>query len=136
MARAARWCKPGPAGPFPPWLRATVGRCGVYAIRSVRSGEVMYVGESHTGRLYETLTRHLQFWKGPKAGPTYERSDVEVKIRVTRGHSRRCPQGMGGRRYPCECGAMRAAINLQDDWICRLDPVDNLAKGPCEEIPF
>ena len=43
-------------------------------------GEVVYVGESHTGRLDKTLMRHFQHWKGPTAGPTFPVSTVEVAI--------------------------------------------------------
>lgn len=49
--------------PYPDWLRAIKGESGVYVIRErQRDAEpvVVYVGESHSGRLYETLTRHFQ----------------------------------------------------------------------------
>ena len=54
----------------------------------------MYVGSS-SGRLYDTLTRHLQtwrrwkgFWKGRYGeghdpGLTYDRDSVEVAVRLT-----------------------------------------------------
>lgn len=43
---------------------------GVYAVLDLASfaaGEslVLYVGESHTGRLYDTITRHFRAWKRP-----------------------------------------------------------------------
>ena len=34
------------------------GKSGVYVIRE--GSEIVYVGESHTNRLYDTLTRHFQ----------------------------------------------------------------------------
>ena len=43
-------------------------------------GTVLYIGESHTGRLYSTLLRHFQRWKGPTAGPRLPVSKVEVAI--------------------------------------------------------
>jgi hypothetical protein len=49
--------------PYPEWVRALDGKSGVYVIREIQrdgSEETVYVGESHTGRLYDTLTRHLQ----------------------------------------------------------------------------
>lgn len=46
--------------PYPAWLRALRGESGVYVIRDRRSHEILYVGESSAGRLYETLTRHFQ----------------------------------------------------------------------------
>ncbi len=48
------------AEPYPDWVRALRGHSGVYVIRDRASGETLYVGESHTGRLYQTLTRHFQ----------------------------------------------------------------------------
>jgi hypothetical protein len=57
----------------PRWHRLKVGgewnkhvrgightRSGVYALRDRSSGEVLYVGESHTGRLWKTLLHHFQ----------------------------------------------------------------------------
>jgi len=44
--------------PYPAWVRRLKGKSGVYVIR--RDGEPLYVGESHSNRLYETLTRHFQ----------------------------------------------------------------------------
>ncbi len=79
--------------PYPTWVRRLRGESGVYVIREI-SGPIVYVGSS-VGRLYETLTRHLQswrrykgFWRGQFAegadpGLTYERSSVEVAIKTT-----------------------------------------------------
>lgn len=77
----------GVAGEYPDWCRALRGRSGVYMIRQptwfgLGKPAIVYVGESHTGRLYHTLTRHFQAWSGPTAGPTYGRSDVEVAVAV------------------------------------------------------
>lgn len=48
--------------PYPDWVRDLDGKSGVYVIRERRgeSAEIVYVGESHTDRLYDTLTRHFQ----------------------------------------------------------------------------
>ena len=85
------------AEPYPDWVRALKGKSGVYVIRELdENGEpvIVYVGESHTDRLYDTLTRHLQqwrrwkgFWKGQYGqghdpGLTYDRNAVEVAARV------------------------------------------------------
>jgi hypothetical protein len=85
------------AEPYPDWVRALKGKSGVYVIRELdENGEpvIVYVGESHTDRLYDTLTRHLQqwrrwkgFWKGQYGqghdpGLTYDRDAVEVAARV------------------------------------------------------
>lgn len=36
------------------------GRNGVYAIRDAETHDVLYVGESHTGRMWKTMLRHFQ----------------------------------------------------------------------------
>ncbi len=84
--------------PYPEWVRELDGKSGVYVIRERNrdgSFETVYVGQSHTGRLYDTLTRHLQtwrrwkgFWKGQYGeghdpGLTYNRDRVEVAVRIT-----------------------------------------------------
>lgn len=79
--------------PYPDWVRRLRGQSGVYVIREI-NGPIVYVGSS-IGRLYETLTRHLQMWRrykgywrgqyaeGGDPGLTYMRSDVEVAIKLT-----------------------------------------------------
>lgn len=49
--------------PYPNWVRDLNGKSGVYVIREVArdgSKQIVYVGESHTDRLYNTLTRRFQ----------------------------------------------------------------------------
>ena len=98
---------------YPDWIRALGRRNGVYAIRELGSEDIAYIGESHSDRLYGTLTRHFQRWS-PKyntAGPTYDRADVEVAVvLVPRSH----------------------ALYLQNDLICALEPRDN--RLVCGEI--
>ena len=65
---------------YAPWVRELKDRNGVYVIRDALDGDVYYVGESHSGRLYSTLTRHFQFWDGYTAGTTYDRDGVEVAV--------------------------------------------------------
>jgi hypothetical protein len=115
--------------PYPAWLRALRGESGIYVIRDRSSREIVYVGESSAGRLYETLTRHLQgwrrwkgFWRGQYAeghdpGLTYPRSSVEVAVRVT---------------SPAD------ALDEEARLIRRLRPRDNLLGQPVEEeaVPF
>jgi excinuclease UvrABC nuclease subunit len=111
----------GDAGPYPAALRALFHEraSGVYAIRDRESGEVLYVGESHTGRLYHTLTRHFQRWgrQGKRyknrngandPGVTYGRGDVEVRWMVT-------PAG--------------AALRWEARWIATLAPRDNVREA-------
>ncbi len=63
------------------WVKALKGKSGVYVVRERGFlGSVLYVGESHTDRLYSTLLRHFQRWTGPTAGPTFPVSKVEVAV--------------------------------------------------------
>lgn len=63
---------------------------GVYAIYAKR-GALLYVGESHTDRLYDTITRHFRKWRiGPgdalgrrRGGTMYKREDVRVAFIIT-----------------------------------------------------
>ncbi len=105
-----------PAG-FQEWVRELRGASGVYAIRSSSSGEILYVGESHSGRLYQTITRHFQVSSNGYKGPTYQRGRCEVRIEVT---------------------TPRDALDLQDEWIRRLQPRDNemIPVDDDDEIPF
>lgn len=43
-----------------PELAAARNRSGVYVLRDRTTKRVLYVGESHTNRLYRTLLRHFQ----------------------------------------------------------------------------
>ncbi len=118
-----------PGEPYPDWLRALRGKSGVYAIRVKGwfSPTVVYVGESHSGNLVKTLTRHFQrwgrgkaFWRGQYApeqtdpGHTYQRGDCEVAIEAT-------PRAR--------------ALALQSRWIRTLKPRDNVAEK-LEDAPF
>ena len=117
MPRALEWAPIGARGSFAPWVHGLKGRSGVYLIRS-DAGELLYVGESHTGRLYETITRHFQSWSGPTAGFTYDRGRTEVSIVL-------CP--------PAE------AVDLQFEMIAEYQPRDNeVGKGlpALEDVPF
>lgn len=62
------------------WLRALDGRSGVYVIRSRDSGTILYVGESHTGNLYDTIARHFQAWRGRSAGWRGDRNRVVIAV--------------------------------------------------------
>lgn len=113
---------------YPDWLRALRGKSGVYIIRERQrdgSSPVVYVGESHADRLYQTLTRHFQtwrrhkkFWSGQYTGSqshdpglTYHRARCTVAVRV----------------LPPE-RAMAEEARL----IARLRPRDNLLGQPDE----
>ena len=67
------------------WVKALKDKSGVYLIREksdwiIFSGDVVYIGESHTNRLYSTLLRHFQHWTGKTAGATFAASKVEVAV--------------------------------------------------------
>ena len=113
--------------PYPDWIRDLRGKSGVYVIRDRSTSEILYVGESHTSKLYETLTRHFQiwrrykgFWRGQYAeghdpGITYARNSVEVAARIT---------------------SPARAIDEEARLIRRLEPRDNLRGQSEEEVPF
>ena len=64
LRNASRSYRPiGASGRYPDWIRALRGKSGVYLIRERQrdgSNPVVYIGESHADRLYQTLTRHFQ----------------------------------------------------------------------------
>jgi len=98
---------------FPAWIRGLRRANGVYLFRDVETDELVYIGESHTSRLYATLTRHFQAWTNAydTAGVTYDRDQVDVAvIIVPRDH----------------------ATHLQNELICTLTPRDNRAS--CADI--
>jgi hypothetical protein len=101
-------------GDWPPFVRALAGKSGVYVIRSRESKKVLYVGESHTGRLKKTLIRHFQAWTGKTAGQRYDRGSVEIAAIAT-------PPGK--------------AVALQDRLIVSLQPSDNTVSpaGPLKD---
>ena len=70
---------------FRPWLAELKGRSGAYVIREKGFlGEILYIGESHSGCLKKTLLRHFQHWTGRTKGPTFARSKVEIAVFKTR----------------------------------------------------
>jgi hypothetical protein len=83
---------------YPAWVRELRGHSGAYVIKAVGvfSSTIVYVGESHTDRLYETMTRHFQGWRRGKRwwlgqfvesdndpGTTYDREACQVAVRIT-----------------------------------------------------
>lgn len=120
MARI-EWRALGDGPGFPAWIRRlySSNASGAYAIRDASTREVLYVGESHRGKLYGTLTRHFQAWSRSKRfwenagftrndpGTTYKRARVEVAVWVREG--------------------ARGVVKLQDALIVQLRPRDNVA---------
>ena len=117
--------------PYPDWIRMLNGKSGVYILRETQDDgttETVYVGESHTDRLYQTLTRHFQTWRRAKKfwsgqytgsqshdpGLTYDRERITVAVRV-----------------------LPAARALAEEarLIARLRPRDNLRGQPVDDDP-
>ncbi len=98
---------------YPAWIRGLRRANGVYLFRDRRTEDMAYIGESHSERLYATLTRHFQRWtdKFRTAGATYTRDEVDVAVIVV---------------------AKLHAVHLQNDLICALTPRDNRLQ--CEDL--
>lgn len=109
---------------FAPWVRELKGKSGVYFIRVPGRTRLEYVGESHTGRLYDTFTRHFQRWSTTKGaeyrrwylarvgrgvGPTWDRNEVEAAVILT---------------------SPSVAVEVQDRFIERFDPTFNWKAVP------
>jgi len=127
----------GASGRYPDWVRALRGKSGVYLIRERQrdgTNPVVYIGESHADRLYQTLTRHFQtwrrhkkFWSGQYTGSqshdpglTYNRARCTVAVRVL---------------------SPERAMTEETRLIARLRPRDNLLYQPedvagDEAVPF
>lgn len=103
----------GQAGePYPEWIRDLKGRSGVYVLKE--GNAIRYVGESHTDRLYETLTRHLQRWQLPSS-KSYRRGTMRAAVLVLSDRDE--------------------APSVQAHYICELAPSDNVYEQ-CEAVPF
>lgn len=113
--------RPVLAGPgqYADWIRDLKTASGAYVIKHAETGEILYIGESHSSRLYDTLTRHFREWHGPQAGPTYYPEAIVAAVIRT---------------------PAKRAIAKQDQLIFRLQPADNIVvpegtDGPADE-PF
>jgi hypothetical protein len=121
-ARRTSWRSPiDKNGGWAAWVRELAGRHGVYLIRDLETKELLYVGESHRGRLLPTLRRHLWSWSGRGAGPTYDPQRVQIAIELY--------------DQPDD------AVDRQFELIRSLQPRDNVVDGhsllpPLEEVPF
>ena len=100
---------------FVEWLIALANQSGAYVIRSTKTKEILYVGESHTGRLSATIRRHFHAWEDSpdRKHFTYSPHYVEVAVRTT---------------------PRKSAVGAQNNLIQRLRPRDN-TNGYAEE-PF
>ena len=123
-----------PGARYPAWVRALDGKSGVYVIREYddheRAWVIVYVGESHRGRLYGTLTRHWQRW--------VRGADDEYRHAEQSDHD----PGLTYARARCEAAALITssdrARDVQDALIRWLVPRDNIlgADPVTEEAPI
>ena len=96
-------------------------RSGAYAIRRRDSKSVVYVGESHHGRLYKTMARHFYLPASKGASFATDRpSEYEVAWQVTSTGAR--PRS--GSKAPDQ-----SALNKQAKWIAALKPFHNKDDG-------
>jgi len=122
----------GGRGGWKPFIRATMGKSGAYAIR--HSGGT-YVGSSNAGRLYRTMVRHLEEWGRDKdfwaeaenrthgaPGETFDREAVEVAVI-------RCPADQAHALEAELIQRLRSATNEQSP------PGEPVAKLT-DEVPF
>lgn len=116
--KGSGWFAPLEGKGYAARLRAVRMRSGCYAIRErtlFGAWEVRYVGESHTGRLYQTATRHFQNWSRSNRGMFWERARGPI-------HSY-SPSECEVQVWPClvpEVGKLQARL------IARLGPSDNV----------
>lgn len=78
---------------YHPFLRTLANQSGVYVIFANNdNGKPLYVGESHTNRLYDTITRHFRSWRidprndaqgRRRGGTTYDRARVTLSVAIT-----------------------------------------------------
>lgn len=94
----------GDSGRFPAWVRELDGKSGVYVIKNRVFNAIMYVGESHSGKLYGTLTRHFQRWRGQGSGHNYPLFNSVVAVEIV---------------------SPSKALRLQEELILKLRPLDN-----------
>lgn len=100
---------------FPDWLNELRNQSGVYIIRRRDDRKVLYIGESHSGRLATTIKRHFWTWDDAPERPhfTYDPEDVEIAVITT---------------------PPSAAREHQNRLIRKILPRDNTAAMPPEEL--
>lgn len=107
--------------------RAMQDRSGVYAIRRIGDREVLYVGQSHCGKLWRTMLRHFQapqtfktIGRGSFAVPSSTAADYEIAFQVTRAGADQCEA-----RIPKSRADAELVWNLETKWIEDLRPTVN-----------
>ncbi len=104
---------------FHPGLRKAHGASGVYALRDRASKSVIYVGESHKGRLYKTLIRHF----GDPSGQFARRGEW----------THLAPERLEVAIWLCKPSS---AVQLECEAIRHYDPQANRARCDSDAAPF
>lgn len=108
------------AGKVAPWLAELGDASGCYLIRRPEwlGHELVYIGESHTGRLRKAILRHFQAPQKDHPDHYYDRARAEVRVILT---------------------PARKAIPIQYALIQRYKPRDNEIEGTSidlDDVPF
>lgn len=120
-ARPSAWRKIETSpGKIAPWLSELGEASGCYLIRRPEwlGHELLYIGESHTGRLRKAILRHFQAAQADHPDHYYDRARAEVRVVVT---------------------PAKKAIPIQYALIQRYKPRDNEIEGTgldLDDIPF
>jgi hypothetical protein len=115
-------------------VRELHGRSGVYLIKE--GGRLVYVGESHSGRLLKTMVRHFQRWTrrdswwagrfgegSTDPGRTYDRARSKVAFELT----------PPGRAFAREAELI-ARLRPRDNVVLEVDVPEGAAAAM--EVPF
>jgi len=91
------------------------GRNGVYAIRDKDSHDVLYVGESHTGRLWKTMLRHFQGQRtfegiGEWTHPDHAQVQVQLYLTTSGADAQDLELVIVSRLAPIEVRGMYATV--------------------------
>lgn len=135
-------------GRYVPALRALANASGTYAIVAA-DGQCLYVGESHTGRLYRTVQRHFQRWTdnpyiSPRAGsrprPVYDRWAVRWCAVVSEPGEAMPHQWAEIQRLQPRDNVVEGAAVIDYEAAAAaaadVDPLAPPAAGPDADIPF
>lgn len=117
---AAQWQPLRVGGRWNPVLLAGMDQqSGAYAVRDAKTKKVLYVGESHTGRMWRTLLRHFQ--------------DPTGKFARRGEWTRASADGLEARAwFTTEAGAECKEADL----IASLKPLHNRTDGKCAADDF
>jgi len=129
VVASTRWIWFVRGGAYNPAIKPFVnGKSGCYAYRDRASGTVVYVGESHTGRLWKTSLRHVQ---GVKSGLFEYANSRDGKTPTEWVHG--SPERLESRYWITADGD--TARELEMELIDRLAPTGNVDLEPVADPP-